>query len=101
MDYEKNEKKFIIAYEKTIADEGREICKEIENSNLFNNELFIDKVYMYCDFISKQDDVDPKLIEKCRKYMYNVNNFYRYKSTFDTVCNDRKEKEKYLKSIVI
>ena len=69
MDYEKNEKKFIVAYETTLADEGREICKEVDSTSFVNNELLVEKAVVYCQFISRQEDVDPKLVEKCKNYV--------------------------------
>ena len=94
MDYEKNEKKFIVAYETTLADEGREICKEVDSTSFVNNELLIEKAVMYCKFISSQKDVDPKLVEKCKNYVNNAINFNRYKNTFHNINIYRREKEK-------
>ena len=94
MDYEKNEKKFIVAYETTLADEGREICKEVDSTSFVNNELLVEKAVVYCQFISRQEDVDPKLVEKCKNYVDNANNFNHYKTTFRNINYDRREKEK-------
>ena len=94
MDYEKNEKKIIVAYESTLAEQGRKICKEVDSTSFVNNELLVEKAFVYCQFISRQEEVDPKLDEKCRKYVDDVYNFKDYRSTFRRVNDDRREKEK-------
>ena len=96
MDYEKHERKFIVAYETTLVEEGKEICKEVDSTSFVNNELLVEKALLYCQFISKQKNVDPKLDEKCRKYIDDVNNFNHYKSTLNKVNNERRKKESYL-----
>lgn len=88
---EEREKQFIKSYESNLALEGKEICVEVESS--VNNELLVEKAVVYCQFISRQKDVDPKLVERCQNYIDDVNNLYRYKSTFNKVNNDRREKE--------
>ena len=96
MDYEKHERKFIVAYETTLAEEGREICKEVDSTSFVNNELLVEKALVYCQFISNQKNVDPKLVEKCKNYIDNSNNFNHYKSTLNKVNNERRKKESYL-----
>ena len=93
MDYEEKEKQFIKSYESTLANEGKEICKEVDSTSFVNNELLLEKSIVYCRFISGKEDVDPKLVERCRKYIDDVNNFYHYKSTFRNVNYERREKE--------
>ena len=87
-------KKKLEAYEITLANEGKEICKEVDSTSFVNNELLVEKAVVYCQFISRQEDVDQKLVEKCRKYIDDVNNFYHYKSTFRNVNYERRKKEK-------
>ena len=96
MDYEKHERKFIIAYENTLVEEGIKICKEVDSSSFVNNQLLLEKALVYCQFISKQKNVDPKLVEKCKNYIDNSNNFNHYKSTLNKVNNERRKKESYL-----
>ena len=89
---EEKEKQFIKSYESNLAKEGKEICKEVESIGVFNNELLIEKAVVYCQFISRQKDVDLKLREKCQNYIDNANNLYHYKSTFNKISYDRREK---------
>ena len=96
MDYEKNEKKIIVAYESTLAEQGRKICKEVDSTSFVNNELLVEKAFVYCQFISRQENVDSKLVEKCKNYVNNVNNFNHYKTTFHNINYNRREKEKCL-----
>ena len=94
--YEDREKQFIKSYETNLAMEGKEICKEIDSTGVVNNELLLEKAVVYCQFISRQEDVDPKLVERCQKYIDDVNNFNHYKTTFRNVNYDRRENEKFL-----
>ena len=95
---EQIEKQFITSYESILAKEGKEICKEVDSIIGDNDELMVEKANTYCQFISsfKVDDVDPKLVERCQNYIDDVNNFNRYKSTFDKVNISRREKESWL-----
>ena len=96
MDYEKHERKFILAYKNTLVYEGKEICKEVDSTSFVNNELLVEKALLYCQFISKQKNVDPKLVEKCKNYIDNSNNFNHYKTTLNKVNNERRKKESWL-----
>ena len=95
---EQIEKQFITSYLSILAKEGKEICKEVESKFDDNDELTKEKANTYCQFIFsfKVDDVDPKLVERCRNYIDDVNNFNLYKSTFNKVNIDRREKESWL-----
>lgn len=91
------ENDFINSYETTLAKEGEKLCKEIENNIKVCGELLVNKASVYCQFIvSKLDSLDPKLVERCNNYIENINNFNRYKSTFDKVNIDRKERKSWL-----
>ena len=94
---EQIEKK-ITSYQSTLAKEGKEICKEVDPIIGDNDELMVEKAATYCQFISsfKVDGVDPKLVERCQNYIDDINNFMRFKSTFNKVNNDRREKERWL-----
>ena len=95
---EQIENNFITSYQSTLAKEGKEICKEVDSIIGDNDELMVEKATTYCQFISsfKVDGVDPKLVERCQNYIDDVNNFMRFKSTFNKVNNDRREKERWL-----
>lgn len=95
---EQIEKQFITSCLSILAKEGKEICKEVESIFDDNDELMKEKANTYSQFISysKLDCVDKKLLERCQNYIENVNNFHRFKSTFNQVNNDRKEKESWL-----
>ena len=94
--YEEKEKQFIKSYESNLAVEGKEICKEVDNTDVVNNELLVEKAVIYCDFISRQKDVDPKLVERFNNFKEDVCNFYSYKNNFRNITHNRKEKEKCL-----
>ena len=95
---EQIEKNFITSYLSFLAKGGKEICKEVESIFDDNDELLVKKANTYCQFISsfKVDGVDPKLVERCQNYVDDVNNFNRYKSTFDKVNISRREKERWV-----
>ena len=91
------ENDFINSYETNLAKEGEKLCKEIENNIEVCGELLVNKATTYCQFIvSKLDSLDPKLVERCKSYLDDVNNFYRYESTFKQVNNDRRERKSWL-----
>ena len=95
---EKLEEHFITSYESILAKEGKEICKEVDSIIGDNDELMLKKATTYCNFISsfKVDCVDKKLVERCKNYIENVINFYRFKSTFKQVNIDRRKRESWL-----
>ena len=95
---EEKEKQFITSYLKKLAKEGKEICKEVDSIIGDNDELLLEKAGIYCQFISshKVDGVDSNLIERCNNYLEDANNFYRYKSTFNKINIDGREKESWL-----
>ena len=95
---EQIEKKFITSYLSILAKEGKEICKEVDSIMCDNDELMVEKATTYCNFISHsiRHGFDPKLVDRCRKYIDDVNNFMRFKSTFNKVNIDRREKERWL-----
>ena len=74
----------------------------LANSNLEPNTssiiIQVEKANTYCQFISsfKVGCVDKKLVERCKNYIENVINFHRFKSTFNQVNNDRRERESWL-----
>ena len=92
---EQIEKQFITSYQSILAKKGKEICKEVESIFDDNDELMKEKANTYCQFISsfKVDGVDPKLVERCQNYIDDVNNFNRYKSTFDQFNISRRKKK--------
>ena len=93
---EQFEKQFITSYLSILAKEGKEICKEVESIFEDNDELMKEKANTYCQFISSVDGVDSKLVERCQNYIDDVNNFNRFKFTFDKVNISRREKERWV-----
>ena len=79
------EKQFITSYLSILAQEGKEICKEVYVMVGDKDELMMEKAKAFCEFFLsyKLDGVNTeKLVEKCENYLENLNNFYKYKSTF-------------------
>ena len=77
--FEKFENQLISSYESTLALEGEEICKEVDSLIQDDHELLIEKANAYCLFCTdpKRVDIDEKIVEKCRKFLYNFSR-YRY-----------------------
>ena len=96
---EKLEEHFITSYQSTLAKEGKEICKEVDSIIGDNDELMVEKSYTYCNFIShsKRHGFDPKLVDRCRKYLDEMRNYNRFKHTLEEVDFSRKEREKWFK----
>ena len=92
------EEQFIKSYQSILAKKGKEICKEVDSIIGDNDELLVEKAYVYSTFISSHrvDGVDPKLVEKCQNYIDDLVNFQHYKTTFNKVNNDRRERESLL-----
>ena len=90
---EELEKQFIKSYESDLALKGKEICVEVEPFT--NNEFLIKKAISYCQNIHRLKDVDQKLVNKCKDYIDEVNNFYYYKHIFDKINYDRESKQKW------
>ena len=91
---EQIEKQFITSYESHLAKEGKEICKEVYSIIGDKDALMVEKAKAFCEFFCsyKSDGVNTeKLVEKCENYLENLNNFYKYKSTFKQVNIARRE----------
>ena len=91
---EQIEKQFITSYQSNLAKEGKEICEEVFVMTGDKDELILEKARACCEFFCsyKLDGVNTeKLVEKCENYLENLNNFMRFKSTFNQVNNDRRE----------
>ena len=82
---EKLEDQFITSYETIVSKEGKEICKEVDSIICNNDELMIEKAHTYCMFIAKLKslDFDPKLVDKCKKYLIDMNTYSRIKRTLE------------------
>ena len=93
---EKLEEHFITSYQSTLAKEGKEICKEVDSIICDNDELMVEKADTYCNFIShsKRHGFDPKLVDRCRKYLDDMSSYRCIKHTFDHVNNSRRERER-------
>ena len=94
---EQIKKQFITSFQSNLASEGKEICKEVESQLDGNVKFTMEKAFTYSKFISylREVDVDPKLVERCQKYINDFNNFNSCKEIFNNFINfERKEKEK-------
>ena len=93
------EKHFFSSYESYLAKEGKEICKEVDSIIGDNDELMVEKADTYCNFIShsKRHGFDPKLVDKCKKYLNDMSSYSRIKQTLEEVNIVRREKEKWFK----
>ena len=89
---EQIEKQFITSYQSTLAKEGKEICKEVDFIMCDNDELMVEKADTYCNFIShsKRHGFDPKLVDRCRKYLDEMRNYNLFKHTLEEVNFSRK-----------
>ena len=90
---EQLEKDFITSYESHLAKEGKEICKEVDCITGDKDELMVEKAFTYCSFIyrSKSHGFDPKLFDRCKKYLIEMSNYRSIKNTFEQVNLDRKK----------
>ena len=96
---EKLEKHFFSSYESHLAAEGKEICKEVDSIISDNDALMAEKADTYCNFIfrSKSHGFDPKLVDRCRKYLCEMKDYNRFKNALEEVNIIRKEREKWFK----
>ena len=89
---EKFENQLLSSYESTLAVEGKEICKEVDSIIRDNDELLVEKANTYCMFLThpKRLGFDPKLVERCKKYLNDMNSYSRIKRTLEDVAYSRK-----------
>ena len=89
---EKLEEHFITSYESHLAKEGKEICKEVDSIMCDNDELMVEKAYTYSIFLTHQKrlEFDPKLVERCRKYLDEMRNYRDIKNTLEHISRTRK-----------
>ena len=94
--FEKFENQLISSYESTLAQEGEEICKEVDSLIQDDHELLIEKANAYCLLCTdpKRVDIDEKIVEKCRKYISDFSNFRYIKNNLTYLSNSRKEQKK-------
>ena len=87
------EKQFITSYESHLAKEGKEICKEVDCIICDIDALMVEKADTYCNFIyrSKSHGFDPKLFDRCKKYLIEMRNYRSIKNTFEQVNLNRKK----------
>ena len=91
---EKLEEQFITSCQSLLVKEGKEICKEVLVMIGEKDEMMMKKALAFCEFFLsyKLEGVNTeKLVEKCENYLENLNNFYKYKSTFKQVNIARRE----------
>ena len=76
---------FINSYEKSLAKESKEICKEVESILGENDEFEVEKASSYCYFVrsKKREVYDSKLVDKCIKYLDNKTIYNRIKDILD------------------
>ena len=82
---EKIEKQFITSFQSILLKEGKEICEEILVMIGEKDEMVLEKAKAFCEFFLsyKLDGVDTeKLEERCRKYLEEIYNLYKYKEDF-------------------
>ena len=86
------EKQFFSSYESYLSAEGKEICKEIDSIIGDNNKLMIEKCKAYYYFIDreKSSDLDPKLVEKCKKVYKHFRNYDALKCTLEHLNYNRR-----------
>ena len=88
-------------YEKDLkfGIEAIEICKEILFYIEETDQMLEEKAKAYCKYFlsHKLDGVEcSKLKERCRKYLKDFHNFYKYKSDYEEIKFERKERERLL-----
>ena len=89
---EQIEKQFITSYLFILAKEGKEICKEVESIFNDNDELMVEKAYSYSLFLFNSEKLkfNPKLVERCKKYLDDMSSYKLIKHTFEQVNINRK-----------
>ena len=90
------EKQFITSCQSILTQEGKEICKDVLVMIGDKDELMLEKAKAFCKFFCsyKLDGVNTeKLLERCKNYLEELNNFHKYKYTFKQANYVRKEKE--------
>ena len=90
--FEKFEEELISSYKSTLAVEAKEICKEIVSILSENDELLLEKALNYCNFCLyyKEDVMDGKLYERCKKYQNDMESYRRIKDIFKDISRWRK-----------
>lgn len=79
------EKQFITSFQSILTQEGKEICEEILVMIGEKDEMMLEKAKAFCEFFIsyKLDGVNTeKLEERCRKYLEEIYNLYKYKEDF-------------------
>ena len=87
------EKQFITSCQSILLKEGKEICEEVLVMIGDKDELMLEKAKAFCEFFLsyKLDGVNTeKLLERCKNYLEELNNFNKYKYTFKQVNNARR-----------
>ena len=79
------EKQFITSFQSILLKEGKEVCEEILVMIGEKDEMVLEKAKAFCEFFLsyKLDGVNTeKLEERCRKYLEEIYNLYKYKEDF-------------------
>ena len=79
------ENQFITSCRSFLTDKAKEVCEEILVMIGDKDELMLEKAKAFCEFFLsyKLDGVNTeKLLERCKNYLEELNNFNKYKYTF-------------------
>ena len=79
------EKQFITSFQSILLKEGKEVCEEILVMIGEKDEMVLEKAKAFCEFFLyyKLDGVNTEeLEERCRKYLEEIYNLYKYKEDF-------------------
>ena len=89
---EKFENQLLESYQSALSAEGKELCKELESILSENDELLLEKTLNYCNFCLyyKEDVMDRKLNERCKKYQNDMESYRRIKDFFKDISRWRK-----------
>ena len=88
----KFENQLLESYQSALVKEGKELYKEIVPILSENDELLLEKALNYCNFCLyyKEDVMDGKLYERCKKYQNDMESYRRIKDIFKDISRWRK-----------
>ena len=90
--FKKFENQLLSSYKLNFAIEGEKIGKEVDSILGDYDELSVEKANTYCLFFTdpKGFGFDPKLVDKCKKYLEDLKNFRDIKNTLEHISRTRK-----------
>ena len=94
--FEKFDNQLLSSYESTLAEEGTEICKEVDSLFQDNHKLLTEKANAYCLFYTdpKRVNIDEKLFDRCKKYLDDKRNYRDIKYTLENISRIKKKRFK-------